>query len=106
MWKLFLDDLRDCNDPEYVVCRTSSEALEQVRQRGMPVDMALDHDLGEVNGMDDTAMNFLHSLAEMLMDGDLLFPSGFSYTIHSANPVGRSNIKGLLDQLVKHFSEK
>ena len=63
-WCLFLDDLRNPSDVHedamgWVVLRTSVDAINFVREHGMPEVMSLDHDLGG----DDTAMQFLKWMA-------------------------------------------
>lgn len=48
-WKLFLDDVR--NPPESfddaIVARTFREAVDAVRERGVPEQMSLDYDLSQ-----------------------------------------------------------
>jgi hypothetical protein len=88
---LFLDDLRDPPPGrEWVVCRSTEEALAAVAERGMPTFASLDHDLGG----DDTAMVFLRRLAAEHWDGISPPPES---TVHSANPVGKMNIISFMD---------
>jgi hypothetical protein len=90
-WNLFLDDLRDPPPGrEWVVCRSTEEALAAVAERGMPVFASLDHDLGG----DDTTMVFLRRLAAEHWDGRSPPPES---TVHSANPVGKMNIISFMD---------
>jgi hypothetical protein len=99
VYKLFLDDLRD---PEWVhggdasgwlVCRTVAEARAAIGSLGWPSVVSFDHDLGlgQPTGMD---------LARWLVEHDLdtgSMPRGFTYVVHSANPVGAANIRGLME---------
>lgn len=62
----------------------AEEALALVQDRGLPVFMSLDHDLGG----EDTVMVFLKALADR-WDGATPPPE---FKVHSANPVGRENI--------------
>jgi hypothetical protein len=87
--KLFLDDLRAPPGPEYVVARSTDEALTLAQER-WPSFMSLDHDLGG----EDTTMVFLRRLVNEVWDGSLPVPE---YTVHSANPVGRLNIIAFLE---------
>ena len=61
--------------------------------------MSFDHDLG-----DQTPTGF--DLAKEIINRDLYeiseIPDGFSYAVHSANPVGAANISGLMDGYLKH----
>lgn len=96
-WFLFLDDLRNPMDAGYknstadrfLIARSTREAIEYVREYGMPKAMSLDHDLGG----SDTAMVFLRWLANDWWDGAMIPPE---YHIHSANPVGRLNIAAFM----------
>lgn len=98
-YKLFIDDEREPANCEFVVARSSAEAINVLSKRGMPSEIAFDHDLGGA----DTAMPVVHWLADQLMDGALQFPPGFAYSVHSQNPVGARNVCGLLDALLQHF---
>ena len=100
MYKLFLDDERDparVYPREYVgdwiVCRSVAEALDVFSDLGWPEWISFDHDLGkdQPTGMD---------LAKWLVSRDIEvgdMPADFTYEVHSANPVGAANIRGLLD---------
>ncbi len=116
-WNLFLDDERNLEDvtwapwqvcekyrnEEWVIVRNVSSALSQIVNRGMPSYISFDHDLGdgELTG---------HDLAKMLVDDaldfpdepDFQFPIGFSFYVHSQNPIGKANIEGLLNNYMKH----
>ena len=90
-WNLYLDDLREPPPGrEWVVCRSSSEALEAIAERGAPAFASLDHDLGD----QDTTMVFLRRLVSELWDGISPPPD---YQIHSANPVGAQNIRSFME---------
>lgn len=55
--------------------------------------ISFDHDLGD----DDTAMIFVKWLIDYDLDNNgKIIPENFSYNVHSANPVGKENIEGLL----------
>lgn len=87
MYKLFLDDLRSPPSDDYVVCRSSEEAIKYIINNGWPLMMSLDHDLGE----SDTAMVFLKSLYK-IWNGEKI-PI---WQIHSQNPIGKANIASFL----------
>lgn len=112
--KLFLDDIRfppkkknfwaalkslffKEND-NFVIARSVDEAVAIVTKNGFPDYISFDHDLGENSKTG-------HDFAKWLVNYDLdtgLMPENFSYYIHSANPVGAENIKGLLDQYLEY----
>lgn len=96
---LFIDDLRDSPGVEWVVARSSSEAISLLKDRGCPARISFDHDLGG----DDTAM----VVAKWLIETDLncsgrFLPDKFEFSVHSANPVGAANIQGLLDAYLSY----
>jgi hypothetical protein len=98
-YKLFIDDERAPADSEFVTARSSAEAIDILATRGMPMEIAFDHDLGG----EDTAMHVVRWLADQVMDGALEFPRAFTYSVHSQNPIGAGNVRGLLDALLQHF---
>ena len=100
-WKLFIDDEREPVLGYWVISRTSADAIKQVQARGMPVEIAFDHDLGG----DDTTMKFLNWLTEQLLDGTIEFPSNFKFSIHSMNPIGARNIADRMNGLLEHFTK-
>lgn len=94
-YKLFLDDERNPSvvysgvDAEgWVVVKSSAEAIQYVKDNGMPFFMSLDHDLGG----EDTTTKFLLWLIQEHLDGRIkgIIPD---YKIHSANPVGSKNLE-------------
>ena len=90
--KIFLDDIRDPPDSTWEVVRTYSDAVELVHHSGFPDEVSFDHDLGT----EKTGLDFAHFLIDLDLDSGAM-PGNFSYRIHSANPVGRANIEGLLE---------
>lgn len=86
MWNLWLDDLRPCPYEGWRIARSTEEAKTLVTDLGPPTTMSLDHDLGG----DDTAMRFVRWLS------DVHFETIPDWQIHSANPVGRDNLRSFL----------
>lgn len=90
-WNLYIDDLRTPPaDREWIVCRSTDEALEKIRSLGFPELISFDHDLGG----EDTSMVFLRRMVNDLWDGCTPPPV---YQVHSANPVGSRNICSFMD---------
>jgi hypothetical protein len=90
MYRMFIDDIRSPPPGDWVVVRSSGEALSHIQNHGMPEFISFDHDLGG----DDTTMVFLRKLVDIVWNGDDVPPD---YTVHSANPVGRLNIISFMD---------
>lgn len=99
-YSLFIDDERSPNDfppvgNKWVIVRSMSEAVRYIDAVGFPSFITFDHDLGpdEPTGMD---------IAKWLIDQDQncngkRLPKNFSFDVHSQNPPGAANIKGLLN---------
>src|SRR3990167_2628476 len=107
---LFLDDTRlpshvGWDDNEWLTVRTAKEAFEILKQ-GNVVDLSLDHDLGMeiittfAGGQYTEAYNDTtptgYDLCKWMVENNV-WPSGNIY-IHSSNPVGRDNMKQLIDR--------
>jgi hypothetical protein len=110
-YHLFIDDERDLDFPEvirsgidssqdWVVARSTMEAIAVVQAQGMPASLALDHDLGMTSqGKKDKIMDFLKWLSDNYPDGPVP-----KYTIHTANPTGYVNIHSFLDSWERSLS--
>ncbi len=85
--KLWVDDLRDPPDETWTVARTSQEAISLLTGTRF-VRMSLDHDLGG----DDTTRRVVLWLCE----NPHRWP--WRVSVHSANPVGRSWLSGMIDR--------
>lgn len=109
-YALFIDDERfpprdgRC---DWVIARNLEEVRDILDARGSPEFISFDHDLGA--GI-PTGFDIAKALVEADMDARagstpspqargfrFTFPDGFTYTLHSQNPVGAGNITGLLD---------
>jgi hypothetical protein len=102
-YKLYIDDLRDPPSPCWEIARTSAQAIALLETRGCPSMISFDHDLGG----DDTAMVVVKRLIKMDLDaGGRFIPGHFTFTVHSANPVGRDNIAGLLLAWLRHRARR
>lgn len=103
MYRLFLDDERHPVDEErYVIARSSNEAVQLLLERGLPIEICFDHDLGD----DDTAMIYVYTMCAYMQDRGLRFPAGFSYSIHSQNPVGRERIASFMESAFTHIGRE
>ena len=108
-YRLFVDDERDQALLEFlirqgsrdinpagpwVIARTQQEAQQLITERGLPEMISFDHDYGppEAGNGHDLAK----WLVEEALDGRLDL-RGLRYQVHSRNPVGQINIRGVLD---------
>ena len=102
-YRLFIDDEREPpgQASDWVIARSSDEAIETVLARGVPEFVSYDHDLGG----DDISLWFIYWMIDRYLEGDITaFP--VNYTVHSQNPVGARNIQGLLDNFIQTVVNK
>ena len=130
-WKLFLDDERTPKDDTWTIARTAQEAKDLIAQKGCPVAIAFDHDLGytipqEMIGKDprdypmvktpigyfregiiieETGLDFAKWFANQVLDGAITLPEDFAFSVHSSNPEGHKNIQSYMDSFMKHMRE-
>jgi hypothetical protein len=104
-YRLFLDDIRDPswvypneNVEDWMVCRSFAEAVAVMEDLGSPCWISFDHDLGEHT---QTGYDLAHWLVNRDLDNPFL-PEDFSFSVHSANPVGAANIENLLRNYLQH----
>ena len=97
MQKLWIDDLRDPPDNRWVVAVTLEEAIDFIRDYGLPDVISFDHDLGG----EDITMRVVHFIVESYLDGKLEVPDGFLFRVHSANVVGAENIRSLMTNFLE-----
>lgn len=97
---LYLDDERTPTTPmPWNIVRCFDDAVAFVQANGIPDYISFDHD---INSEPNTGYTFAKWLVEQDMNETHLFPLGFEYNVHSANPVGRDNIVGYLEDYRRH----
>lgn len=104
-YNMFLDDLRDppiVAGRPWIIVRSFAEATAYVEQHGMPTFISFDHDLGEEA---PTGYDFAKWLVNRHLDGITCMPDEFQDQVHSANPPGAANIRGLLDRFLHFLAE-
>ncbi len=106
-YKLYIDDLRIPSLQEmelynYIIVRTSQEAIDYITENGIPTFISFDHDLGG----DDTAMKVVDFIIESVLDDKLQMPAFFAFKIHSANPIGSDNIESKLKNFLVFLTEE
>jgi hypothetical protein len=102
-YKLFIDDERFPVDESFIIARSSEEAIEIVKNRGIPIEIAFDHDLGG----DDDSIRFLSWLYNELCEGNWgsKLPEQFIYSVHSQNPIGVKRIYEWMKDILCTFKE-
>lgn len=112
---LFLDDLRNPGDvtwillPHYndwIIVRSYDAAIKHVIEHGWPTFISFDHDLGDVEFVDNekSGYTFANWLVEYSLDGNTM-PVDFKFTVHSKNPIGAKKITSLLENYMKYVRQ-
>jgi hypothetical protein len=99
--KIWLDDERPPPDNTWQFCWNLYSVIQVVRRLTYPEHISFDHDLGEESTGCD--------VARWLIERDIEWhdmPANFGYTVHSRNPVGAENIKGVMDRYLRFKQEK
>lgn len=95
MKKLYLDDVRPI--PEgYIGVRTYTSFVAYITDNGLPDFISFDHDLG----LQESGYDCAKWLVEFCLDHNLELPG---FEVHSQNPVGKENIRSLLQNFNKHM---
>ncbi len=97
--KLFIDDERHSADNDFIVKRTSEEAIRWMEENGCPDFISFDHDLGG----DDTARRVVAWMIDKDLDNPDFIKKDFDFYVHSQNPVGA---KWIRDTLKSYFTHK
>lgn len=103
-WKLFLDDEREPVGTGWTVCTCLNEVIQVCQYFGLPSEISFDHDLGDgpsPPGYENTGMGLARWIVDRVLDGEYQLPKDFTYYVHSQNPIGRMNIKGLMEQFLQ-----
>jgi hypothetical protein len=100
-YKVYLDDIRNPKSEGWVVARNVEQFKSLILERGLPCAISFDHDLGldEPTGYDAAKW-----LVEYLLEHGLDL-QGVEINVHSANPVGKVNIVGLIHSFNKFTRE-
>ena len=106
--KLFLDDIRTIEmvydksmETEFDIVRTYDAFVAYIQTNGLPPFISFDNDLGlDENG--EVAPDGL-AAAKWLVYESGLDLINLEFMVHSANPVASEQIKGLLNNYLKHL---
>ena len=113
---LFLDDIRNPIDASsfaqsrgvnpdiykegWIILRNYLEFTNWITNFGLPDLISFDHDLGEAD--EHTGMDCAKWLVNYCLDNNCALPQ---WAVHSANPAGYDNIKGLLMSFEKNAKQ-
>lgn len=90
-YNLFLDDIRDAPYETWITVRSYDEFCLYITEHGVPLGISFDHDLGGKK----TGYDCAKWLVKQDMDKKLDITT-MKWSVHSANPVGASNIRKYL----------
>ena len=99
-YKLFIDDEREPAKIKFdYIARDYKETMKLFNRHGCPSYISFDHDLGTRS---KTGFDIVKDMVERDLDKKgRWIPKNFTYDVHSANPVGKKNIQGLLDNYLE-----
>jgi hypothetical protein len=118
--KLYLDDIRNPKSEGWTIVRNFEDFVDYINKNGLPDEISFDHDLGEdvakekvENGiskrkarMEKKETKSGYDCAKWLCD--YCWTNGIpipNWNVHSANPVGRDNIIGILKSFEKKLND-
>lgn len=79
---------------EIVWAKNSDDVIGFLEKRGIPDEVCFDHDLGETGDNERNGMTCAKAIIDYCIDHNIDAPS---YNIQSSNPVGRENIRSIMD---------
>ncbi|MGV7105757.1 cyclic-phosphate processing receiver domain-containing protein [Flavobacterium sp. U410] len=110
MKKLFLDDIRTVDmiynkslETEFDIVRSYNEFVAYITKNGLPIFISFDNDLG-LDEEGNVAPDGLEC-AKWLVYQSKLDLRNLNFKVHSANPVASEQIKGLLNNYIKHLNK-
>jgi len=111
MKKLFLDDIRTIEmvydkseESKFDIVRTYDEFVQYIRSKGFPKFISFDNDLG-LDEKGNVAPDG-YAAAKWLVYESELDLINLEFKVHSANPVAAEQIKGLLNNYIKHLKSE
>ncbi len=106
--KIYLDDIRTPSNDDFIILRSHEEAVEYVKNNGIPQYISFDHDLGcdEKGNIFPSGFDFAKYLVDMDIENKYCFLDDFQFNVHSANPIGKKNIESLLNNYLSFKSKR
>lgn len=88
------------NIQDFFITRNWKETWELIDTYGFPNFISFDHDLGDPS-KEYTGYEISKKMVNNLMDGVWELPKDFSFSVHSKNPIGKSNIEKYWENYLK-----
>lgn len=103
MVRIFLDDEREPPPGNWMVARDAKQFRDTLRNHE-PTVVSFDHDLGcDAHGNElPNGQRCMRQLIDEAMDRPAAFEHLKLVVLHSANPVGRANMRGLFESAQRH----
>jgi hypothetical protein len=100
---IFIDDERDPPPGDWRVARSEAAFRDLLRDHS-PAVISFDHDLGcdETGRAVPSGQHCMHHLIDQAMARPAWFNRLRLIILHSANPVGRANMRGLIESAGRH----
>lgn len=103
MPRLYIDDLRNPPSRKWEVARSLAAVEWYLDNIGTPLYLSFDHDLGDEV---PTGYDVAKMLIERALDGRIDLTRVKQVNIHSANPVGAENIRGLFSSYFRFLESE
>ncbi|OFX55453.1 MAG: hypothetical protein A2046_12290 [Bacteroidetes bacterium GWA2_30_7] len=107
-YKLFLDDIRtvkmvysNFEESDFVIVRSYNDFRKVILENGLPEFISFDNDLG-LDENENIAPDG-YACTKWLVYESGLDLRNLKFNVHSANPVASLQIKGLLENYIKHL---
>ncbi|MFA6923854.1 MAG: cyclic-phosphate processing receiver domain-containing protein [Bacteroidales bacterium] len=107
-YKLFLDDFRNAKtiyphleETDFIIVRSFNDFKRVIIEKGLPEFISFDNDLG----LDEKGKVALdgYACAKWLVYESEIDIRNLKFKVHSANPVAKEQIKGLLNNYIKNL---
>ena len=106
--KLFLDDIRTISmvydssmETEFNIVRNYADFVSYIETHGLPNFISFDNDLGLAK--DGSVAPDGYAAAKWLVYDSGLDLTHLTFKVHSANPVAAEQIRGLLNNYIRHL---
>lgn len=96
--RIFLDDIREPGSSDWKIVRSAEQAIELLKT-GLVTEISFDHDLGN----DLTGYHVACFIEQGAFEQRL---APMIWHVHSANPVGRENIKRAMKSAERFWKQR
>lgn len=110
MKRVFLDDIREVEwiyggdlAVEFEVVRSFEEFVDHIQKNGLPDFISFDNDLGLDENGEVSPDGYAAANWQVYESG--LDLSNLEFKVHSANPVAAEQIRGFLNNYIRHMKD-